>query len=318
VRRWLETLLDLLAAALPWLARRTAQGFVKRGHGDLHLGNLCLWQGHPVAFDALEFDEHLATLDVGYDLAFLLMDLEVRLGRAAANAVLNRYVARTGDAGLVAGLRLFLSERAMIRAHIQATRFLVAESQAYLARALAYQAASRPVLVAIGGLPGSGKSTLARALAPAIGAAPGALVLRSDEIRKRQHGVAPETRLPPAAYRPKASEAVFAELAVQARAALEAGHSVIADATFMAQAHRDLIAAAAGQAAFAGIWLDAPADILRARVAARTGDASDADLAILERTLQANAGPGAWHAVAAADGAAAVEACRRILRGFVL
>src|SRR6201999_4509042 len=92
-----------------WRKGRAAAGFVHRCHGDLHLGNLCLWQGSPVLFDALEFDEALSTIDVAYDLAFLLMDLEHRIGRAAANRVLNRYVARTGDADLVGGLPVFLS-----------------------------------------------------------------------------------------------------------------------------------------------------------------------------------------------------------------
>ncbi len=75
----------------------------------------------------------------------------------------------------------------------------------------------RRSLLAIGGLPGTGKSTLARALAPELGGAPGALVLRSDEIRKRQHGVAPEQRLPQSAYSDAASEAVFADLADMVR-----------------------------------------------------------------------------------------------------
>lgn len=313
VRAWMEACLAWLAAHAPWLQARAAAGFVRRGHGDLHLGNLCLWQGRPVAFDALEFDEDLAVLDVGYDLAFLLMDLEFRLDRAQANAVLNRYVARTGDAGLLAGLPLFLAERAMIRAHVQAARFVPGEPQAYLRHAQAALAAPAPVLLAIGGLPGAGKSTLARALAPAIGAPPGALILRSDEIRKRQHGVAPETRLPPEAYSPDASTRVFDELATMAATAIAGGHSVIADATFMAPAHRTQIAAAAGKAPFHGVWLEAPPDVLRARVAARQGDASDADLAVLDSALRAGAGPGAWHAVAATDTAAATAACRALL-----
>ncbi len=310
VRAWLEASLDWLAAHSGWLRARGEAGFVRRGHGDLHLGNLCLWHGHAAAFDALEFDEHLATLDVGYDLAFLLMDLDVRRTRAAANAVLNRYVARTGDAALVAGLPMFLSERAMIRAHVQASRFLPLEAVDYLARAQVYLRPSEPLVIAIGGLPGAGKSTLARALAPGLGAAPGALVLRSDEIRKRLHGVAPETRLGEAAYGASVSSAVFETLAEATRRAVAGGHSVIADATFMAEPHRALIRAAAGAARFVGIWLDVPADELRARVAARTGDASDAGLAVLERALGAGAGAGGWTSVAASDGATALAVCQ--------
>jgi aminoglycoside phosphotransferase family enzyme len=82
------------AAAI--LDRRAAAGCIRRCHGDLHLNNIVLWQGRPVLFDALEFDEELATVDTLYDLAFLLMDLDRRGQREAANAVLNRYLWRSG------------------------------------------------------------------------------------------------------------------------------------------------------------------------------------------------------------------------------
>ena len=121
-------------ASQPWLAQRARDGFVRRAHGDLHLGNLCLWQGRPVPFDALEFDEAMATIDLGYDLAFLLMDLDRRVSRAAANRVLNRYVARTGDAALTRGLPVFLSLRAMVRAHVEAKRGNAEMAARYLAR----------------------------------------------------------------------------------------------------------------------------------------------------------------------------------------
>ncbi len=94
VHDWQARIITALDAIAPWLAQRERDGFVRRAHGDLHLGNLCLWQGHPVPFDALEFDEAMATIDLGYDLAFLLMDLDRRVSRAAANRVMNRYVAR--------------------------------------------------------------------------------------------------------------------------------------------------------------------------------------------------------------------------------
>jgi hypothetical protein len=307
VLAWRDGMLAGLENRAEWRKARAKSGFVRRCHGDLHLSNLCLWHGRPVLFDALEFDEALATIDVAYDLAFLLMDLDHRLDRAAANRVLNRYVARTGDAGLVRGLPVFLSMRAMIQAHVEARSGHAGQVESYLAAAGRYLRPPAPVLIAIGGLPGTGKSTLARALAPSLGPAPGALVLRSDEIRKRQHDVEPERKLPRSAYTGKKSAAVFGELARLAEEAASGGHSVIADATFMDPKHRSMLQDAATRAGvkFLGIWLSAPLAVLEQRISARSGDASDATVQVLHATARADPGPGAWHKIDASDGAAA-------------
>jgi aminoglycoside phosphotransferase family enzyme/predicted kinase len=319
VAAWHDAMRRSLAAIAPWQLARAASGMVRRTHGDLHLGNLCLWQGRPVPFDALEFDEDLARTDLAYDLAFLLMDLDRRVGRPSANLVLNRYVARSGDAGLVAGLPPFLSMRAMVRAHVARRSFKHGEADAYLGAALAYLHPPPPVLVGIGGLQGTGKSTLARALAPALGAAPGALVLRSDEIRKRLCGAAPEDRLPPRAYTGTVGRRVFAALTEDARRAAAAGHAVIADATFLDPAHRAALAAAALAAGvrFVGLWLHAPLPVLESRVAARQRDASDATVTVLHATHAAHPHPpGDWTPIDATDGAAALaEAQAAVMAG---
>jgi predicted kinase len=100
---------------------------------------------------------------------------------------------------------------------------------------------------------------------------------------------------------------VFQELAVMAEQAARGGHLVIADATFMNLAHRAMIEAAAAQARvpFLGIWLSAPRAVLEQRIAARSGDASDATVAVLRSAADNDPGPAGWHAVDAADGAAA-------------
>lgn len=307
VSAWAEAALAAEARLGPWLGGRATGGFLRRCHGDLHLGNICLLEGRPTPFDALEFDEALATIDLGYDLAFLLMDLDQRDGRAAANRVLNRYLARTGDVALLRGLPLWLSLRAVIRAHVAARSGQ--DGAALLAAARSYLAPAAPRLVAVGGLQGSGKSQLARALAPDLGAAPGALVLRSDEIRKRQAGLPPETRLPDSAYTPEANARVFAELGERARDALAAGHAVIADAVFQRPEERAALAAL--HPGFTGFWLEAPLDLLRARIIARRGDASDATPAVLEAAAKRDAGPITWHRLDASAGTEA--AARKIL-----
>jgi aminoglycoside phosphotransferase family enzyme len=109
----------------PLLAARERNSCVRRCHGDLHLGNVVLIEGAPVLFDAIEFSPRLATIDVFYDLAFLLMDLIARDLAAAANGVLNRYLAETrraGDLDALAALPLFMSLRAAIRAKVTAAR----------------------------------------------------------------------------------------------------------------------------------------------------------------------------------------------------
>ena len=200
---------DRLVAAFdrikPLLVARGNAGCVRRCHGDLHLGNIVLIDNVPVPFDALEFSEALATIDVLYDLAFLLMDLDARGDRQAANAVLNSYVAFEPIGGEIEGLAclpMFLACRAGVRAVVAMARTeqLAVEEQSELRAEIprnagladAYLIPPRPVLIAIGGLSGTGKSTLAAVLASQIGAAPGALHVRSDVERKRLFGV-PET-----------------------------------------------------------------------------------------------------------------------------
>jgi predicted kinase len=190
---------------------------------------------------------------------------------------------------------LFLSMRALVRAHVTCNGG--GDFARYLATAEAALLPAPCVAVAIGGLPGSGKSTLARGLAPGLGVAPGALILRSDEIRKRMFGVAPEERLPKEAYAERVSRRVMAAMAEGVASAVAAGHSVIADATFMDPAYRTEIRRSAGAAPFLGVWLEAPLAILEARVAARSGDASDADLGVLRRAASAGAEAGDWTTV---------------------
>lgn len=291
-----------LAAAAPVMRARAEAGFVRRCHGDLHLGNIVLWEGRPTPFDALEFDEAFARIDMGYDLAFLLMDCDQRVSRTVANRVMNRYLARGGDMGLLGPLPFWLSLRALIRAHCEAR---AGKSGAgYLATALAELQPVPPRLVAIGGLQGTGKTWLARQLAPALGRAPGALHLRSDEIRKRLAGLAPEDKLPRQTYTPEASARVYAEQLAMAETALRAGQAVVVDAAFLDAARRGELEALAKRLGvpFTGLWLTAPMAVLEARVAARRGDASDADLGVLHASARADPGPlGIWRILAADD-----------------
>ena len=300
-----------LSRSAPLLAARAVEGRIRRCHGDLHLGNLCLWQGKPTPFDALEFDEALARIDTGYDLAFLLMDLDQQAGRAAANRTFNRYLARSGEYSVLCPLPLWLALRALVRAHVQAARGR--DGGALLRAAAAYLAPPPPRLIAVGGLQGTGKSTLARGLAPALGPAPGAVLLRSDELRKRRFGLAPEQPLPPEAYAEAVSTATHEELFTIAEAALRQGHAVALDAMFLDVQYRLKAAEIAARVGvpFQGFWLEAPTEVLKSRILARHGDASDATIAVLEQAAQADPGQIAWHRLDAAGDTRA--AARRAL-----
>lgn len=282
------------------LDERARLGFVRRCHGDLHLANIVLWQGQPVFYDAIEFDEAIATIDTLYDLAFLLMDLDWRGHRRAANVVLNHYLGRTNDdidlRGLLA-LPLFLALRAGIRAMVTAERAgqespQLAErdrniARNYLEAALGYLAPVPPRLIAIGGLSGTGKSTLGAALAPHLGSAPGAMHLRSDLERKALFGVGETVRLPGEAYTRDASASVYGVLQHKARLALAAGHSVIVDAVYATPQERQNIETAAAEfgVPFRGLWLTADPQRMAARVASRHNDASDATPEVVRTQL---------------------------------
>ena len=185
---------------------------MRRCHGDLHLRNIVLLDGAPVPFDAIEFSDRIANIDVLYDLAFTLMDLLRRGLGPLANRLLNEWLWRIGETPeaphdeALALLPLFLARRASIRAYVDqaaaAVRGEVDETaRAYQHAALEFLEPAPPRLVAIGGLSGSGKTTLALNLAPDTGRAPGAVVVRSDVERKRQAGVGLEARLPAGSYR---------------------------------------------------------------------------------------------------------------------
>ena len=287
---------------------RARDGYVRRCHGDLHLANVVLWNGLPVLFDALEFDEQLATIDTLYDLAFLLMDLERHRARLTANVILNRYLWRTGDPrdldGLVA-MPLFLGLRAAVRAMVALDRAgsmpdqrarLTAHAVETLHLAIALATPMPPRLVVIGGLSGTGKTTLAARLAPGLGAAPGAIHLRSDLERKWLAGVGEFDHLPPSAYTPAASMAVFERVYDRARCALVAGHSVVVDGVFALPHERAAVEAIARQAGvrFDGVWLEAAPEILKQRVATRVGDASDATPAVVDMQLAMDTGNVEW------------------------
>lgn len=289
------------------LDQRRRTGHVRRCHGDLHLGNICLIDGRPTLFDCIEFSDLISCIDVLYDLAFLLMDLRHRGLARQCGLVLNRYLDLTGDDGGVPALPLFMSLRAGVRAHVTATaaardqaadarRQKLAEARSYFDFAVDMLVPKPPRLLAVGGLSGTGKSSVAAALAGELGIGAGARVLRSDVVRKQLFGKPPEERLPGKAYAKGVTAKVYATLESRAAALLAAGHSVIIDAVCARPEERAAFAELARRsgAGFAGIWLEAPPETLVARLAARSRDASDATADIVRQQLTYDLGTIDW------------------------
>ncbi len=289
---WSAISSDALNAHREILDARRQAGRVRHCHGDMHLRNICMIDGKPVLFDGIEFNADFSEIDTLYDLAFLLMDLDSRGHRRLANVSMNRYFDVTGEVaempGAMAVLPLFLSMRAAVRAHVDATQAMQFERAGisderriaavhYLDMAIEYLRPEPARLVAVGGLSGGGKSRMARELAPYLGAAPGARVVRTDAVRKRIAGVQQETRLGSEGYTDDMHERTYTAFYEEARLALEQGQAVVADAVFPSQVQRMAIETFAAEAEipFHGLWIEAAEEVRVGRVKARQRNISD-------------------------------------------
>lgn len=268
---------------------RAAHGFVREGHGDLHLGNLVRWRGQVMAFDAIEFDPALRCIDVIDDVAFTYMDLRAHGLAPLAWRFINAWAERTGDYAGLPLLDAFAAYRALVRAKVALLDDDSAGFARYwpLATRLA-QAAGTPRLMLTMGLSGSGKSTVARLLAEGQGA----IRVRSDVERKRLHGLAPMDRVAPGSaaqarlYGREATRRTYARLGELTGQLLAGGLNVVVDAACLRQDEREAMRQLARRhgAAFTLVSCTAPQALLLSRLEARTragDDPSDATPEVL-------------------------------------
>ncbi len=256
---------------------------VKELHGDLHLGNICLYKGKPLLFDGIEFNPAYAACDPWADLAFLVMDLQFNNAEEKANFVINRYLERGDDFEGVRLLNLYIAYRAAVRAKVEAIRLsqnptedstCSTSIEAHLLLAKNSLHVNAPRIITIGGFSGSGKSTLAKLIAPKIGA----IIIRSDAVRKHIFNVPLDENAPRNRYSEACSNETYRAMRKRAEDVLASGRPVILDGVFGKESTREEVQEFAKQhsTSFTGLWCEVAPEIALARIEARKGDLSDA------------------------------------------
>jgi uncharacterized protein len=285
-----------------WFVQRQVEGKIRDCHGDLHLNNICFYPDKIRIFDCIEFNPAFRIIDVIYDVAFLVMDLEFQ-GRAdLANLFLNTYLEQTGDYWGAALLPLYLSMRAYIRGNVNSLALkdsaisdadkagFLQRSKAYYRLAWDYTQRSQGKLLLMSGLSGSGKSSIARQLAQRVNA----LHLRSDAVRKHlsstplfQRGDTNGT-IGSGIYTPEMTAKTYDYLLELGLFLAQQGWTVILDAKYDRRSLRQsaLAAATAAQLPIHFVQCTAPLSVLRDRLQKRTGDIADATANMLDTQIR--------------------------------
>jgi len=284
----------------PIFEQRKQGGFIREGHGDMHLRNLAWINNEPVLFDCIEFNPELRWIDVISDIAFLVMDLQDRQQTQLAQRFLNQYLEHTGDYAGIAVLPYYLFYRAMVRAKVDAIRAGQAgisrdekveakkDLAGYLELAQSYTRRATPELIITRGLSASGKTTITQTLLEQLPA----IRIRSDVERKRLSGLkanqSAKAEVGKGLYTSSVTERTYGKLAELAEKILDAGYSVIVDATFLNNSYikQFKMIATRKQVPFLILQFSASEQTLEQRIINREQGASDADLAVLEQQLK--------------------------------
>ena len=299
IRRWSER---EHASRKESFVHRKKEGFIRECHGDLHLGNMALIDQRIVIFDCIEFSNRLRWIDVMSEMAFVVMDLIDRGQLDLAYRLLNAYLEYTGDYLGLSVFRFYLVYRAMVRAKVAGIRLGQDEAgdtnraktqnelKSYLLLAERLTRPAPPSLIIMHGLSGSGKTIVSQIILEALGA----IRIRSDIERKRLFGLSPDARTKDETkstiYGIDASQVTYTRLEELADKILDAGFTVIVDATFLKKAQRQTFKHMAGVKRVPFIIVDVTAseETLRDRVKKREQhvvDASEATVSVLEQQL---------------------------------
>ena len=264
--------------------RRVDSGRIKDCHGDLHLDQICFTDEGVRVIDCIEFTERFRFSDVASDIAFLAMDLERHSRWDLSLALMEEYLAASGDTEVKGLLDFYKCYRAYVRGKVESFRLddhhiSEEEKRAAALRAsryfdLSYAYASRgypPYLIMACGMVGTGKSSVAEVLAAETGMA----VIASDQVRKALAGFAPRERhydtYGGGLYSPEQSQNTYGEMFRLAKALLKEGQSVVLDATFKRREDREkaLSLAIEARAKFWAVECVCPEQIVKKRLELR-------------------------------------------------
>jgi aminoglycoside phosphotransferase family enzyme/predicted kinase len=287
---------DRLFAERPEIfTQRVVADRIRECHGDVHLRNIAYWNQRLWLFDCIEFNESFRFVDVMFDIAYIVMDLDARDRPDLSNRFLNAYLEQSGDWEGLQILPLYLSRQSYVRAKV--TSFLLddptipatAKQEAAQTAARYYRLAwdyTRPRfgrLLLMAGLSGSGKSTTARYLASKMGA----IQIRSDAVRKHLGGIPLEQRGSSDLYTPEMTQKTYDRLLKMGLTLAQEGYTVLLDAKYDRQNQRQtaIAQAVAHQIPLQILYCDAPLEVLQQRLTQRTGDIADATADLLPKQV---------------------------------
>lgn len=261
------------------LLRRVREGRIREVHGDLHCQHVCFAPAGIQIFDCIEFSRELRSCDMASEIAFLLMDMEVRGARARGQDFLRRYLEMIADPELPGLLPFYKCHRALVRGKVAGLRSggTSAEASRYFeyARDVLWDAA-KPFLILVCGLTGTGKSTLARELSRRLGLS----TISSDATRKAMAGTIARqgaVRYQEGIYSPQMTAATYTKMAEETEELFGRGEGVILDATFHRKTQREAILRLAARHGIpvAVIHCESADEIVRERLQRRAAEGRD-------------------------------------------